>query len=141
MHGSFSRAEHDEFMAAIGPDFKADSSTKPPVSNPTSGGQWRTFSSSTSGERHLLGRVIGEALPGGPMPQVEVQPCSRSRPRNGLRTILNLQQVGANTLLPMPPDFPAARRLDRAGTKKLTAHSTGTSPAQAERDTSTSSPR
>jgi len=95
MHGSFSRADTMNFMAATGPDFKAGFVDEAPVSNADIG---RTVAHilklDIPPHGHLLGRVIGEAMPDGPMPQVEVHSMQSEPGANGLRTILNYQQVG-----------------------------------------------
>jgi len=94
-HGSLSRAETRNFMAAFGPDFKAGFSDPAPISNadiaPTMA-HLAGITMPTKGK--LTGRVIGEALKGGK----DVAPVRRtiqSAPAaNGVRTILNFQQVG-----------------------------------------------
>jgi hypothetical protein len=96
MHGNFSRADTMNFMAAIGPDFKAGFVDEAPVSNADIG---RTIAHilkfDIPANGHLLGRVIGEAMPDGLMPQVEVRTTQSEPGANGLRTILNYQQVGS----------------------------------------------
>src|SRR5437667_616229 len=68
MHGSFSRADTMNFMAAIGPDFKAGFVDHAPVSNADVG---RTIASllglRMTDKGNLVGRVMREALPGGRM--------------------------------------------------------------------------
>ena len=65
-HGSFSRAETRNFMAAIGPDFKAGFADPAPVSNadiaPTLA---RLMGLDLAPRGKLTGRVISEALKGG----------------------------------------------------------------------------
>ena len=96
MHGSFSRADTMNFMAAAGPDFKAGFANEAPVSNADIG---RTIAHvlklKVSEKGHLLGRVIDEALPGGAMPTVEKHTEQSAPAANGLRTVLNYQQVGS----------------------------------------------
>jgi arylsulfatase A-like enzyme len=95
MHGSFSRADTMNFMAAIGPDFKTGHLNEAPVSNADIGmtiAKVLGLKVSTNGK--LMGRVIEEALPGGSNPQVE-HFVERARPdHNGLATILVGQRVG-----------------------------------------------
>jgi len=95
MHGSFSRADTMNFMAAIGPDFKTGHVNEAPVSNADIGmtiAKVLGLRVSTNGK--LMGRVIEEALPGGSNPQVE-HFVERATPgRNGLATILVGQRVG-----------------------------------------------
>jgi hypothetical protein len=95
MHGSFSRADTMNFMAAAGPDFQRGFADEAPVSNADIG---RTIAHilrlDVSAKGRLIGRVILEAL-GGPLPRVETH-IARSQPAaNGLRTVLNYQQVGS----------------------------------------------
>ncbi len=95
MHGSFSRADTMNFMAASGPDFKAGFVDEAPVSNADIGrsvAHILRFDLPANG--HLIGRVIDEAMPGRPMPRVEVRSMQSEPAANGLRTILNYQQVG-----------------------------------------------
>jgi len=95
MHGSFSRADTMNFMAAIGPDFKAGHVSEAPVSNADIGmtiAKVLGLKVSTNGT--LMGRVIEEALPGGSNPQVEHFVERATPDRNGLATILVGQRVG-----------------------------------------------
>jgi hypothetical protein len=96
MHGSFSRADTMNFMAAAGPDFKAGFADEAPVSNADIG---RTIAHilklKLTEKGHLLGRVIEEALPGGAMPTAEKHTDQSSPGANGLRTVLTYQRVGS----------------------------------------------
>jgi len=69
MHGTFSRADTMNFMAAIGPNFKTGSVDNAPVSNADVG---RTIAQllglRIASKGNLLGRVMREAMPGGRMP-------------------------------------------------------------------------
>jgi len=94
MHGSFSRAETMNFMAATGPDFKAGFVDEAPVSNADAG---KTIAHilglNIRAKGHLIGRLMTEAMPGGRTPHVLTQTV-RSRPAaNGLRTVLHYQSV------------------------------------------------
>ena len=93
-HGSLSRAETRNFMAAIGPDFKAGYADKAPISNadiaPTLA---RAAGITLAPKGRLRGRVIGEALVGGAEPQVSRRTLA-SDPAGDVRTLLNVQQVG-----------------------------------------------
>ncbi len=95
MHGSFSRADTMNFMAAMGPDFKAGFIDEAPVSNADFG---RTIAKilklDVPARGHLLGREIDEALPDGGMPYVETHTLQSPPAANGLRTVLNYQQIG-----------------------------------------------
>jgi arylsulfatase A-like enzyme len=96
MHGSFSRADTRNFMAAIGPDFKTKFMDKAPVGNvdvaPTLA---HILGVKLSGPGTLKGRVIVEALRGGKMPKVARRTITSPAAANGLRTVLNLQVVGS----------------------------------------------
>ena len=94
MHGSFGRADTMNFMAAIGPDFKAGYSDSLPVSNADVGITIaQLLGLHAPGMGGLTGRVLSEAMPGGVTPKV-VDARSVSKPAgNGLRTILQYQRV------------------------------------------------
>ncbi len=96
MHGSLSRAETRNFMAAMGPDFKAAYADPAPVSNadiaPTLA---RALGVDLAGPGQLKGRVIEEAFKGGKAPSVSKKTLSSAVGAGGLRTILNTQAVGA----------------------------------------------
>jgi arylsulfatase A-like enzyme len=94
-HGSFSRAETRNFMAAIGPDFKTGYADAAPISNadiaPTLA---HIMGLALPGKGKLIGRVIWEALPGG-APVKAVRRVIASDPgAGGLRTYLDEQSVG-----------------------------------------------
>jgi hypothetical protein len=95
MHGSFSRDNTFNFMAAIGPDFKQGFRDGSAVSNadlaPTIA---RLLDVPLSGRGALGGRVLEEALRGGPGGKPG-QRCLRLSPaaRDGRRTVLEYQQV------------------------------------------------
>jgi hypothetical protein len=96
MHGSFSRADTMNFMAAIGPDFTHGLVDEAPVGNADVG---RTIAHilklGIPDKGHLIGRVIAEAMPGGgPMPKFETHREQSEPAANGLRTVLSYQQVG-----------------------------------------------
>jgi hypothetical protein len=94
MHGSFGRGDTMNFMAAIGPDFKAGYVDALPVSNADVGATAaRLLGLTQKPNGSLLGRVMTEAMPNGVTPQafsgtVESQPSA-----NGLRTVFNFQRV------------------------------------------------
>jgi Type I phosphodiesterase / nucleotide pyrophosphatase len=95
MHGSFGRANTLNFMAAIGPDFKKQFVDQAPISNadiaPTFA-QILRFDIAGKGE--LKGRVLREALAGGP-PSVssERRTAISESAANGMKTILMYQQT------------------------------------------------
>ena len=94
-HGSLSRADTMNFMAAVGPDFKSGFVDPAPVSNADVGmtiAQILGLDLARKGT--LVGRAIAEAMPEGSLPGV-ISGIQRSEPSaNGLRTILVYQQVG-----------------------------------------------
>jgi hypothetical protein len=95
MHGTFSRADTYNFMAAIGPDFKAGFVDEAPVSNADVGQTLaHVLGLKIPAKGKLVGRVIGEALPGGTLPKVVVRTMVSEPGPHGLRTILDYQLVG-----------------------------------------------
>ena len=94
-HGSLSRAETRNFMAAVGPSFKKGYADPAPVSNadiaPTMA---KIAGIELPAKGKLRGRVITEALPGGAAPSVAKHTIQSAPAENGARTILNYQQVG-----------------------------------------------
>lgn len=96
MHGSFSRADTFNNMAAIGPDFKQGFVDKAPVGNadvaPTVA-QILKLKISTRGK--LVGRVLNEALVKGPNDiNFKSETLESQSAVNGLKTILKYQTVG-----------------------------------------------
>jgi hypothetical protein len=95
MHGSFSRADTWNFMALQGPDFKTRFVDPAPASNADIG---RTIAHvlrlKTSDKGKLVGRVLGEALPNGPLPEARGRVIVSDPAANGLFTVLNMQDVG-----------------------------------------------
>jgi hypothetical protein len=94
MHGSFGRGDTMNFMAAIGPDFKAGYVDPLPVSNADIGMTVAELMKlHPTGEGGLVGRVMSEALPGGIVPK-SAEGTIRSKPAaNGLRTVVKYQRV------------------------------------------------
>ncbi len=97
MHGSFSRADTMNFMAAMGPDFKSGLVSDVPVSNADMGKTMaHILGLKIPFKGALMGRVAEEALPGGVSPAVTTW-VERAHPgANGLATILVGQRVGPN---------------------------------------------
>jgi len=99
IHGTLGRQDTHNFMAAIGPDFKAGFVDAAPVSN----ADWAQTIAHVLGlplpaRGHLTGRVMTEALAnGGAAPAV--RPIRlRSRPAaNGFVTVLDAQAAGGET--------------------------------------------
>ena len=94
MHGSFSRADTMNFMAAIGPDFKADYVDPLPVSNADIGmTAARLLDLHAAAAGGLIGRVISEALPNGITPKAFDGTIASKPAANGLQTIVKYQRV------------------------------------------------
>ncbi|HEY0331692.1 MAG TPA: alkaline phosphatase family protein [Rhodopseudomonas sp.] len=96
MHGSFSRGDTMNFMAAIGPDFKAGYVDRLPVSNADVGiTAAKLLNLAPKSNGHLIGRVITEAMPNGATPQATSESLRSQRDLSGLRTVLKFQRVGS----------------------------------------------
>jgi arylsulfatase A-like enzyme len=96
IHGSFSRADTHNFMAAIGPDFKSGFVDPAPVSN----ADWAPTLRAILGlpvqaKGGLKGRVITEAMRGGDPVVFKVDTVRSAPAPGGFSTILNEQSVGA----------------------------------------------
>ena len=98
MHGSFSRADTMNFMAAAGPSFKSRFVDPAPVSNTDIGKTIaKVLGLNIPFKGMLMGRVIEEALPGGEVP-ASVAGVLRSEPAvDGLVTLLAFQRVGTTS--------------------------------------------
>ena len=119
MHGSFSRAETMNFMAAAGPDFKAGFADPAPVSNADVGKTLaKLLRLDIKAKGHLLGRVIAEAMPGGKPPAVTRTRIASVKAADGLQTVVEEQRVGTT------------RYFDAAGFTGRTV-GLGAAPAQA----------
>jgi arylsulfatase A-like enzyme len=95
MHGSFGRGDTMNFMAAIGPDFKAGYADPLPVSNADVGATAAKIMGLTQRPRgELVGRVMTEAMPNGKTPKAFSGVVKSQAADNGLRTVLNFQRVG-----------------------------------------------
>jgi hypothetical protein len=94
MHGSFSRGDTLNFMAAIGPDFKTGYVDALPVSNADVGATAaRLLGLTPKPKGNLIGRVMTEAMPNGATPQAFAGTVKSQAAANGLRTVLNFQRV------------------------------------------------
>jgi arylsulfatase A-like enzyme len=94
MHGSFGRGDTMNFMAAIGPDFKAGYVDPLPVSNADVGitiTELLALHPVAAGG--LTGRVISEALPNGITPKMANGSIVSKPAANGLQTIVKFQRV------------------------------------------------
>jgi arylsulfatase A-like enzyme len=95
MHGSFSRADTFNFMAATGPDFKHGFVDPAPVSNADIGktlAQLLALKIPNKGK--LVGRVVREALPGGATPAFVHKTLVSAPGLDGLKTVLDYQLLG-----------------------------------------------
>jgi arylsulfatase A-like enzyme len=100
MHGSFSRADTMNFMAAIGPDFKSGFVDPAPVSNADVGMTIaRLLGLRIKAKGKLVGRVMAEAMPRGRVPPAVTRTVRSSPSANGLRTTLVYQLVGSTRYL------------------------------------------
>jgi hypothetical protein len=94
MHGSFSRADTMNFMAAIGPDFKPGFADEAPVSNADVGKTLaHLLGLKIKDKGKLIGRVLTEIMPGGTIPAYATKTMRSSPGAGGLRTTLNYQVV------------------------------------------------
>ena len=96
MHGSFGRGDTMNFMAAIGPDFKAGYADPLPVSNADVGmtmAQLMGLHAVAMGG--LVGRVMSEALPNGSVPKAFDGKLISKPAANGLQTIVKYQRVAS----------------------------------------------
>jgi hypothetical protein len=94
MHGSFSRGDTMNFMAAIGPDFKSGYVDALPVSNADVGATAaRLLDLTPKPKGNLIGRVITEAMPNGAIPRGTSGSVSSRVSANGLKTVLQFQRV------------------------------------------------
>jgi hypothetical protein len=95
MHGSFSRADTWNFMALAGPDFKSRFVDTAPASNADVARTVAAVMHLDIRDRgKLSGRVLGEAMLGGTIPDVESMVLVSDHAYNGLQTVVNLQRVG-----------------------------------------------
>ena len=98
MHGSFSRADTFNFMAAAGPSFRRGLVDDTPTSNADIGMTIAHILNLKPAQHGtLIGRVIAEAFPEGTPPEVRADRITSEPAANGLRTMLDLQRVGATT--------------------------------------------
>ncbi len=100
MHGSFSRADTNNFMAAFGPDFKRGFVDPAPTGNADVGRTIaRLLDLKLADKGTLVGRVLTEALLGGALPRVTTHRLEAPPSVDGLATVLDYQQVGATRYL------------------------------------------
>jgi hypothetical protein len=95
-HGGFSRAETNNFMAAVGPDFKASFVDEAPVGNADIAQTLaRVLGIELRSKGKLTGRVLTESLRNGAMVEWKRESVESKPAENGRTTILNLQRVGS----------------------------------------------
>jgi hypothetical protein len=95
MHGSFSRGDTMNFMAAIGPDFKTSHIATLPVSNADVGmTAAKLLGLTRKANGNLIGRVMTEAMLNGVAPRTSASTISSKPDAQGLRTVLQFQRVG-----------------------------------------------
>lgn len=95
MHGSFGRGDTNNFMAAIGPDFKTGYVDALPVSNADVGiTAAKLLGITRKANGNLIGRVMTEAMPNGATSKAVSDTVSSKPDPQGLRTVLQLQTVG-----------------------------------------------
>ncbi len=97
MHGSFGRGDTYNNMAAIGPDFKVAFTDSAPVSNADVAVTLTSILHlQLPSKGKLMGRVIGEALKGGPEAPLATRGVEKSAASaGGLISYLRYQQLGA----------------------------------------------
>jgi hypothetical protein len=96
-HGSFSRAEIRNFMAAIGPDFKAGvCRSRSDLQRRYRADHGHVMGLNLPAKGVLKGRVISEALAGGAEAMVQRQVVKSAPGAEGVQTILDLETVGTN---------------------------------------------
>jgi arylsulfatase A-like enzyme len=122
MHGTFSRGDTMNFMAAIGPDFKTGYADLLPVSNADVGmTAAKLLGLSPKSNGTLIGRVMTEAMPNGKTPKAVAASVSSKPDEQGLRTVLKFQRVGEQRYFDVA-GFPGRTLgLDADGGKQKTA--------------------
>ena len=122
MHGSFGRGDTMNFMAAIGPDFKAGYADPLPVSNADVGitiAQLMGLRTAAAGG--LIGRVMSEALPNGIILKSSDGKIVSKPAANGLQTIVKYQRVLSQRYFDAAGFAGRTVGLDAEGTKQKTA--------------------
>ncbi len=98
MHGSFSRADTWNFMAARGPDFRRGYLSTMPASNADIGMTIaHLLQLDLPAVGRLRGRVLSESLSGGKPLKVSRETILSPPAANGLQTILKVERVGSAT--------------------------------------------
>jgi arylsulfatase A-like enzyme len=95
IHGAFSRADTHNFMAAIGPDFKAGFLDPAPVGNADIAPTLARITGLTLEPRgQLMGRVLEESLKDGQPVPTSTQTIRSEPGPGGFVTVLNIQTAG-----------------------------------------------
>ena len=95
IHGTFGRADTHNFMAAIGPDFKAGFVDPAPVSNADLAVTLaKALRLKIAPRGALRGRVLGESLKGGTATAFAARTLRSAPAANGFVTVLNAQEAG-----------------------------------------------
>ncbi|MDR3507610.1 MAG: alkaline phosphatase family protein [Caulobacteraceae bacterium] len=98
IHGSFGRQDTHNFMAAIGPDFKAGFVDPAPVSNADLAITLaKVLGLDLKAKGHETGRVLAESLKGGETPASTSRTVRSAPAQNGFVTVLNLQESAGQT--------------------------------------------
>jgi hypothetical protein len=94
MHGGFGRGDTMNFMAAVGPDFKAGYVDALPVSNADVGMTIaQLMDLHTAAVGGLTGRMLSEALPNGIVAKSADGTISSKPDPTGLKTVVKFQRV------------------------------------------------
>jgi arylsulfatase A-like enzyme len=95
IHGTFGRADTHNFMAAVGPDFKAGFVDPAPVSNADLAVTLaKALRLDIAPRGALRGRVLGESLKGGRATAFSARTLRSAPAANGFVTVLNAQDAG-----------------------------------------------
>jgi arylsulfatase A-like enzyme len=95
IHGAFSRADTHNFMAAIGPDFRAGFLDPAPVGNADIAPTLARIMGLSLDGGGLIGRVLEEALKDGQPAAASAQTLRSEPGPGGFVTVLNLQTAGS----------------------------------------------
>jgi hypothetical protein len=95
MHGSFSRADTQNIMGAMGPSFRKGFVDTAPSSNADIGKTIdRLLGLNIKDKGHLIGRVLTEAMPNGARPKATPGTIRSKADENGNVTVVKYQKVG-----------------------------------------------
>jgi hypothetical protein len=95
MHGSFGRGDTMNFQAAVGPDFKTAFKDPAPSSNADIGKTVaQILGLKIPNKGKLVGRVLGEAMPGGQVPRSFARSIKSEDGVDNFSTQLDFQTVG-----------------------------------------------